>query len=382
MEMLEHRLVLSPILVTNTADSGVGSLRWAIGEANNTTGPDTIAFNIPTDDTGYHVDGTFVIKPLSPLPALSDSTGGTTVDGSTQTINTGDTNLLGPEIVLDGTEVSPLQMSASGLHLSSDSNQVHGLNIRSFTNYNTNGVLITGDANIVTGCFIGTDATGTEVAWNYNGITIQDASGNRIGGTADGAGNVISGNGNGIIITGDDPDENVIQGNRIGTDPTGSQVVSDGGTFANYLGISIGAGTNNLIGGTEPGAGNLISGFLSQGIWIDGSDATGTLMQGNRIGTNADGTEVLSPEGSDFSSIRGILIKNSANNVVGTGNVVSGNFFGIVLMGAGATGNIVRGSLVGTDPTGTIAVGNVRDGILIEQGASSNLIGGTTRSRP
>ena len=252
MEVLEHRLVLSTFLVTNTEDSGAGSLRQAIVDANESSGADTIEFNIPTSDTGYHVDGTFVIKPLSPLPDLSDGTGGTTVDGTTQTINIGDTNLRGPEIVLDGTAVSPFQMSASGLHLSSDSNQVQGLNIRSFTNYNTNGVLITGDTNVVTGCFIGTDATGTEVAWNYNGITIQDGSHNRIGGTAVGAGNVISGNGNGIVISGETPDANFIQGNRIGTDPTGSIVVSDGGNFANYLGISISAGTNNLIGGTEP----------------------------------------------------------------------------------------------------------------------------------
>ena len=93
-------------------------------------------------------------------------------------------------------------------------------------------MFITGDNNTVTGCFIGTDATGTEVAWNYNGITIQDAARNRIGGTAAGAGNVISGNGNGIIISGNGPDENVIQGNRIGTDPTGSTVLTNGGTLA------------------------------------------------------------------------------------------------------------------------------------------------------
>ena len=68
------------------------------------------------------------------------------------------------------------------------------------------------------------------------------------------------------------------------------------------------------------------------------------------------------------------------NNVVGTGNVVSGNFFGIVLTGAGATGNIVRGSLVGTDPTGTIAVGNVRDGILIER--ERRAISSEARAKP
>lgn len=359
--------------MTNTGDAGSGSLRQAILDANGSSGPDTIGFNIPTSDPGF-VDGAFVITPLSALPALSDDTGGTTIDGSTQTA-IGDTNPFAPEIVLDGSAIA----FDSGLHLASDNNQVHGLNIQRFLRpYDQGGVLITGDANIITGNFIGTNAAGTEAAGNHNGIFIQDGSRNLIGGTAEGAGNVISGNARGIYITGHTSTENVIQGNTIGTDPTGSTVVTDGyDTGTNNDGIIIVAGSNNLIGGTAPGAGNLISGFWTQGIWIRGS-ATGNLMEGNLIGTNAEGNEMLDFPGRGHSSLRGIWIEDATNNVVGAGNVVSGNFLGVVIEGAEATGNVVRGSLVGTDPTGTIAVGNVRDGIRIHQGASKNLIGGTS----
>ena len=373
MEMLEHRLVLSTFLVTNTADSGDGSLRWAIDQANATDEADTIEFNIPIPTS---VRGRYVRDPpVSALPALSDTSGGTTIDGRTQTAFTGDTNPLGPEIVLDG---SAITVAASGLHLSSDDNQVHGLNIQRFSR---NGILMEGDDNLVTGCFIGTNATGTEVAKNvYYGIAIQDASGNLIGGTSADAGNVISGNSVSIWINGDSSTGNVLQGNRIGTDPTGSIVLTNGwGTGTNDDGIVIDAGSNNLIGGTAPGAGNLISGFWEQAIWIRGS-ATGNLMQGNRIGTNGTGTEMLDFDGRGHSSLRGILIEESANNLVGSGNLVAGNFFGVVIDGAGATGNVVQGSLIGTDVTGTNTVRNVRDGIHISQGASNNLIGGGTEA--
>src|SRR5690242_19760999 len=65
-EMLEPRVLLSTYLVTNTADSGPGSLRQAILDANSHAGADTIAFNIPGP-------GPHVIAPQSPLPLITDS---------------------------------------------------------------------------------------------------------------------------------------------------------------------------------------------------------------------------------------------------------------------------------------------------------------------
>ena len=131
--------------VTNTADSGPGSLRDAINCANAAPASHwaVVTFAIAETDANFlDVDAAisggdtdpdvFVISPLTTgLPALTR--GMILINGQTQRRFGGDTNSFGPEIVLDG---SQLPVPASGLHLASDSNQVHGLNIRSFTHYN------------------------------------------------------------------------------------------------------------------------------------------------------------------------------------------------------------------------------------------------------
>jgi hypothetical protein len=102
-----------------------------------------------------------------------------------------------------------------------------------------------------------------------------------VGGSAPGAGNVISGNVNqGIAVTANSSGVN-IEGNYIGTDATGEHAVLTSG-YA--LGIYISDQTGTVVGGTDPGAGNLISGNPGQGIVIDGS---GVSVQGNLIGTDA-----------------------------------------------------------------------------------------------
>jgi hypothetical protein len=101
LPMATPRVRAAAYTVTNTNDSGSGSLRQAIIDANNNPGPDTIAFNIPTSDPGYSMfDGIWIILPLSPLPTLTD--GNTIIDGATQTANQGDTNVAGPEVQIDG----------------------------------------------------------------------------------------------------------------------------------------------------------------------------------------------------------------------------------------------------------------------------------------
>ncbi|MCK5146537.1 hypothetical protein KAR48_07265, partial [bacterium] len=85
--------------VTHTGDDGVGSLRQAISDANIHAGPDTIKFNIPDTDDGYDsASGTWIIQPVIRRFELMD--GGTYLDGFSQSINQGDANIFGPEIVL------------------------------------------------------------------------------------------------------------------------------------------------------------------------------------------------------------------------------------------------------------------------------------------
>ncbi len=384
-EPLECRALLSTLTVVNTNDTGLGSLRWAIEEANASAGADTIEFNISTGDPNFvDVDSAlpggdatpdaFVIKPLSILPALSDASGGTTIDARTQTAFTGDTNPFGPEIVLDG---SAITVGVNGLHLSSDNNQVHGLNIQQF---GQSGVQIEGDGNIVTGCYIGTDATGTLPLRNHDGIEVRNASHTMIGGTAPGAGNVIAGNALHVWITGSDASNNTVQGNRIGTDASGTVAVTNGWlTGTNDDGVVIEAGAHhNLIGGSEPGAGNVISGHWEQAIWIRGASPSNRI-EGNRLGTNAAGTALLAEDSLRQGNIRGVLIQDSPDIEI-IDNVASGNYTGIEITGATSTGHVIQGNRIGTDITGTIPLGNVGYGINIS-GSPGVLIGGTTEAQ-
>ncbi|MBI2297412.1 MAG: right-handed parallel beta-helix repeat-containing protein, partial [Armatimonadetes bacterium] len=105
------------IVVTNTNDSGPGSLRAAMGDANATAGPDTIQFDIP--GAGPHV-----IQPLSRLPDLTDP--GTTIDGTSQPGYAGS-----PVVVLNGS----LAVGAYGLGVSAGGTVIQGLGITGFAWY-------------------------------------------------------------------------------------------------------------------------------------------------------------------------------------------------------------------------------------------------------
>jgi len=154
---------------------------------------------------------------------------------------------------------------------------------------------------------------------------------NTVGGTTAASRNVISGNGgDGVrlqITTIDN--HNVISGNFIGTDVTGSAALPN-----DENGVHIDGGRKNVIGGATAGAGNVISGNGGDGVLIDNTfggseEARGNVIQGNLIGTNAAGTAGLG------SSI-GIHVDAQPDTVIGgTGvgarNVVSGNAIGILL---------------------------------------------------
>ncbi len=304
----------SSFVVTNTNDSGAGSLRQAITDANTAPGDSEIVFNIPTTDANFvDVDSglaggdaapdAFLIQPLTDLPALNDPNGGTTIAGRTQTAFTGDTNPFGPEIILDGS----LRNGGNGLVITSDNNAVFGLTINQFPLV---GIKILGNNNWIAGNYVGLDATGTIGQGNGSGVNPginveAGASFNLIGTNADGVDdiqerNVISGNfGRGIGIKNLGTSNNVVAGNYIGTDATG--------TFA--------------LGNTGPG------------VAIDAGGSNGSGATDNRIGTNGDGNH------DDVEH-----------------NVISGNLaIGVAIGGAGTDRNIVAGNYIGTDATGTLA---------------------------
>lgn len=356
---LFNAAVQDPLIVTNTNDSGMGSLRNAISAANNMPGAQSIAFAIPETDPGFvDVDAglaggdsgpdVYRIQPASALPPLSDQSGGTLIDGMTQITFGGDTNPFGPEIMINGGG-----LPADGLLIQSDSNHVRGLNIGGFGGA---GILIysadlssqtSANQNVLQGNYIGVDATGRNAAANGgDGIAILNGNGNTIGGTASADANIISGNGrNGIFLgttftDGGASHGNQIVGNRIGTNAVGVEAIPN-----QDHGIHVLSGSQNVIGGEVAGAGNVISGNMGSGVFLGYSaeqrarsisllTASDNLIRGNVIGLDV-GEEFELGNGGD-----GLTISHgAADNVIGgtastQGNVISGNFgHGILLDG-------------------------------------------------
>ena len=155
------------------------------------------------------------------------------------------------------------------------------------------GIFISGgNNNQIEGNYIGTDVTGTASLANADeGIEIAGGTGNIVGGAAAGAGNVISGNGQlGVWLYGNSSlttSGNFVEGNLIGTDATGMAALGNG-----YGGIEITDANANTIGGTTAAAGNVISGNSDCGVTLQ-SSSSNNLIEGNFIGTAADGVTAL-----------------------------------------------------------------------------------------
>ena len=222
--------------------------------------------------------------------------------------------------------------------------------------------------SVVEGTLIGTNASGTAaIANDGDGIVLNNLGpGNTIGGTSAGARNVISGNLADGIQFAAASGETVI-GNFIGTDITGKLAIGNAGVGVRLAFIT----PDNTIGGTAAGTGNLISG---NEVGVNIELASDQLVIGNRIGTDVTGTKAIGNTiGVDIDQSSSISIGGAS---AGAGNLVSGNTsYGILVYGSSATGNVVAGNRIGTNADGTAALGNF-DGVNVEW--SGNTIGGTT----
>jgi parallel beta-helix repeat protein len=366
---LGNRIEGNIIGLNKDADAKIGNLDDGVDitdAANNFIGGSVLgAGNIIS---GNNEDGIKIEGPIATDNQILGNIIGTNLNSDADLGNTG-----------DGVKI---ELGASGNIIGGP-----GANERNIISGNdgpdSDGIEIVGIAtasNVIQGNYIGVDITGTAPLGNSDdGIVIIDSPDNIIGGSGTDEGNVLSGNADeGISIEGVGSTGNIVQGNLIGSNAAGD------GSVANLDdGLSIIAGASlNVIGGTASGEGNVISGNAFDGVRI--ADSDNNTLQGNIIGLDINGTDLVANGGE------GVYITRSSSNTIGggasgAGNVISGNLNnGLVITGA-STDNRVRGNFIGTDitgtvitdPTGTVAIGNGNEGVTVRNGAFGNFIGGS-----
>ena len=256
----EHRPDRTPAI----PPSGICTLRAAIEQANTFDQPTTISFDIPGDPP-------HLIQPRTVLPTITNPVN---IDGAL-------------EVVLDGTDC-----------------------------------LICPEAVIK---ITAGDSTVRRVVFQRlsTAIQLEDAGGN------------------------------LIEGNVVGADPTGSELLGGGG-------LLIFNSPDNRV------TGNLIAGG---NLRIQGASASGNVLEDNKVGTNLEGSQLLGG-GS-------ILVLDGPRNTIGPGNVVAGGAINLSISGKPAVENVIKGNFIGTDVTGTQALGDSVTGMKLF-GADDTVIGGTS----
>jgi hypothetical protein len=304
---------------------------------------DTIRFNIP----GF---GPHTISPTSALPSITDPV---TIDGYTQPGAIANSNAPSQALntLLKIELAGNLTPASTGLRLAAGSggSSIRGLAVNRFAN----NLWIDTHGNTIAGNFVGTNITGTAaMPGGNNGVLLISAANNTIGGTNPADGNLISGNAtNGITIVETGANNNVIRGNRIGTDITGTVDLGNA-----IFGIYLYRALNTVIGGNTAAAQNLISGNNNSGIWME-ENSHDTMIQGNLIGTSLSGTQELP------NSNHGINIIFGSRTVIGglasgEGNVIAGSG-NIAINIQNGVGPMILGNWIGTDVSGTIDLGNL-----------------------
>ncbi len=437
------------VISGNSADFGV-----SIG-SSGTTGNLVEGNYIGTDVTGT------VALPNSYGIALGSSGGGNTIGGATSTPGTGAGNLISgndtygiyasdepaADVILGNviglsSGGTALANGGAGISLQNDTGvQIGGLNSQdeNVISGNTNGLsddvgvqVISSTSTLIEGNLIGTNLAGTAALPNDSGIEIGFGSANTIGGTAAGAGNVVSGSEvDAVAII--DSTTDLVEGNLVGTDLAGTSGVP------NQYGIVVyNSSTHITIGGTVAAARNVVSGNTVYAIYIKDAGTSDNLVEGNYVGTDVTGTVALpnsggvvlqstsggntiggataapgtgagnlvaanvngidvqsetatdlilgnliglSTSGAAIANGTGVLLQYSAGLQIGgpnpqDQNVISGNGFGIDF-DINDTGTLVEGNLIGTNVAGTAASPN-NIGVYIGVGSTGNTIGATT----
>jgi len=312
-------------LVSNTNDSGPGSLREAIYAANHYLhlNRNIIRFNIPKSDPGYDSNkGIWVIKPDSSYEYIIDRN--LIIDGFSQSAFIGtDENPLGPEIVIDGSNAGT---QTTALTTTAEGTEIYGLTINRFDG---SGIIFYPPGlGTVSGCYIGTDYSGMNAAGNNFGISIWNrVIGVHIGPSEYAYPNVISGNTHSGIFMADSASNNTIIGNFIGLNRGGMATILN-----NLRSISLerfcehNEIMENMIGGSQEGILIIESNF--------------NLIVNNLVGTNHSGELNFGNTGSGIT-----LWNNSSENFINRNGIGYYNT-GISVDGANSLRNKISMNLI------------------------------------
>jgi S-layer homology domain len=323
LSLLASLATAATYTVTNTGDSGAGSLRQAILDANANGGVDTIAFNIP--GAGVHT-----ISPATALPAITEQV---TIDGYSQPGASANTLPLAQgtnAVILVELDGQGAAQGPSGLLLSAAGTVVRGLAIAHWTVE----VYVDHSNCVIAGSFLGLDAAGAAHAnpdhYSGTGVTIAFSSttGTQVGGPNPADRNVISGNISGINAN---QTGTLIRGNLVGTDTTGKHGIPNTGG-----GVSLTSA--GMVGGPGPNEGNILASNGNQQLVV----SNGATVQGNFIGTDATGTV-------DLGSFGGVFVNSGPVTIGGIGEgegntIANGRTGGIIV--AGGAGTTIRGNRI------------------------------------
>lgn len=368
-------------IADNICDDGSGNctLRAAIEESNGTTGTQTIEFAITgtADFTNSGQNG-YRISPVTALPQLTDSV---EIDGYSQP-NSAENTAVSPNplngrllIELDGSSIIP---SANGLSIQADDTTIKGLIINDWT---FDGIEVQANDAVIQGNYIGTDYSGSAAEPNVErGIAGWGGTGNNalIGGTSPEMRNLISGNGTvpsgAAIGIGTNHDNWTIQGNYIGLAADGVTALPNA-QLGGSGNPSIDNVSGTVVGGTDPGAANVISGNNGHG--LAPYNAPNTTIQGNFIGTDYTGTVAKGNLGAGIAmsdGCHGSVIGGSASSAR---NIIA-NSGGDGIYISESNDVTVQGNHIGTGILGNESFGNGQNAINIDDGSAGVLVGGTT----
>jgi CSLREA domain-containing protein len=399
----EHGLVLEGNRITIrgfaiTRFDGWGILVWG-GSSERIQG-NWIGTADGVSDQGTGDDGIRLQGGGSSLIGGSGSGEGNLVSGSNndgiEIRDSNDNVVSGNMVGLTANGLSRLPNASTGIEINATSsgNRVGGLSPgeRNYVSGNDGiGVQILGllqadgscrapEYNVVQGNYLGLDVNGGRMSPSGNrgeGVALHTcARHNTIGGTSAAARNIISGNAaDGVELdsTGGPGGtlavcDNVVQGNYIGLSPSGLGPRSN---MDDGVGLDNGA-CNNLVGGTEAGARNYISGNHNDGVDIAHNGSNGNVVEGNVIGLGVDNTTIQ-------NGWYGVMFRSKPQRNILRNNVISGNAQGGIRMQDYLTYyNEVRQNRIGTDITGTAARANKGHGIWLFDGPNENLLSGNT----